>query len=36
MAELILKDCIFYDSYCYDYGINNKTIYYKGDRSSKS
>ena len=36
MADLILKECIFYDSYCYDYGINNKTIYYKGGHSSKS
>ena len=28
MAELILKDCIFYDSNCYYYGINNLTIDY--------
>lgn len=35
MADLILKECIFYDSNCYYYGINNLTIDY-GVGTSKS
>lgn len=35
MADLILKECIFYDSNCYYYGVNNLTLNY-GIGKSKS